>query len=172
MKLDNTVVTSGQRIGVGGTGQPGEKVTLERSVSGSSYAAATTYTVDSTGHFAGAVTAVNTGTYRVRGATGLVSSVATVVAKSKMSMAATRVAKRKYKLHGTVSPANALQVVKVYYKKSNGSYGLLGSVKTSAKGAWSYTHKYSATKRFPFKVVASATDKNASNYRTLTVSVH
>ena len=172
LKLDHTLVTSGQRVSVGGTGQPGEKVTLERSIAGSSYAAATTYTVDSAGHFTGAVTAVNTGTYRVRGATGLVSSVATVVAKSKMSMAATRVAKRKYTLHGTVSPARALQVVKVYYKKSNGSYGLLGSVRTSAKGAWSFTHKYSATKRFAFKAVASATDRNASSHRTLSVSVH
>ena len=98
------MVTSGQRVSVGGTGQPGEKVTLERSIAGSSYAAATTYTVDSAGDFTGAVRAVNTGTYRVRGATGLVSSVATVVAKSKMSIAATRVAKRKYTLHGTVPP--------------------------------------------------------------------
>jgi CRISPR/Cas system type I-B associated protein Csh2 (Cas7 group RAMP superfamily) len=89
-----------------------------------------------------------------------------------MTMSASRVAKRKYTLSGSVLPVKSLQVVKVYYKKASGAFGLLGSVKTNAKGKWAFTHTYSATKKFTFKAVAAATEKNASNYRTLTVSVH
>ncbi|CAN5572404.1 hypothetical protein BH10ACT10_BH10ACT10_00030 [soil metagenome] len=170
LTASKTVASYGDRITFTGTGQPGETVRISRTITGDS-AGGVSAVVDGTGRYTASILTTASAVYQAKGATGLSSPTVFLPAKSKMSMAATRVAKRKYTLHGTVSPARALQVVKVYYQKSSGTYGLLGSVKTSAKGSWSYTHTYSATKKFTFKAVASATERNASNYRTMTVSV-
>ncbi|MEO5711641.1 MAG: proprotein convertase P-domain-containing protein [Nocardioidaceae bacterium] len=171
LTTSTTVAVYGDRITFTGTGQPGETVRITRTITGDS-AGGVTAVVDGTGRYTASILTTSSAVYQAKGATGLSGPTVFVSAKSKMRLAATRVAKRKYTLHGTVSPAKALQVVKVYYKKSSGAYGLLGSMKTSAKGAWTYTHTYSATKKFTFKAVAAATEKNASNYRTLSVSVH
>jgi subtilisin-like proprotein convertase family protein len=171
LAVSGTTVVSGDRLSVSGVGQPGEEVTLDRSVAGGAYVAGTTFTADLTGRYAGTVRAVNTASYRTRGATGLVSNAVTVVARSRMTMGSDRVARRKYTLRGSVLPALTGQRVKLYSRKANGSYRLLASVPTKATGRWSFTHRYAATKTFVFKAVARATDRNAANARTLRVSV-
>lgn len=171
LTASTTVAVYGDRITFTGTGQPGETVRISRTITGDS-AGGVTAVVDGTGRYSASILTTSSAVYQAKGATGLSGPTVFVSAKSKMRLAATRVAKRRYTLHGTVSPAKSLQVVKVYYQKSSGAYGLLGSMKTSAKGTWTYTHTYSATRKFTFRAVAAATEKNASNYRTLSVSVH
>ena len=167
---DHSVV-SGDSVRFSGIGQPGERVTLDRSVVGHAYRAVTTFTVDSTGHYTGTAHAVNTAVYRVHGATGLVSGATTVVAKSAMTLGADRVARRKYELHGRVLPARAGQLVKLSAKRVGGSFFSLGQVKADKSGRWSSTEKLGAKRKFVFRAVAAATDRNATNTKTLTVSV-
>jgi hypothetical protein len=154
-----------------GVGQPGEKVTLDRSVIGHAYRAVKTFTVDPTGHYTGTVDAENTAAYRVHGATGLLSGTTTVVARSAMTLGADRVARRTYELHGRVLPARTGQLVKLSAKRIGGSFFSLGRVKVDKSGRWSSTEKLGAKRKFMFRAVAAATDRNATNTKMLTVSV-
>jgi subtilisin-like proprotein convertase family protein len=169
---NRTTATAGDTLMFRGSGQAGERVYLERSVAGGAYVPVVSNTVAPQGVYLISVKATNTASYRVRGATSLVSPGVLVTVTSKTSMAAKRVSLRKYTLYGTVSPVKANLPVKVYSKKSNGAYAYLGTARTGSTGRWSYTRRYSASKTMVFKAAVPATDRNAAGFTLLRVSVH
>ena len=167
-----STLVAGQTLTLSGIATPGSRLTVQRALPGGSYAALSTLTVPSSGSWTKAISGVrSTATYRAVLGTGEMSPGRKVTAKNKMTMTASRTAKRTYRYSGTVYPGVANQVVKVYQRAANGSYGLLSSVRTDSSGRWSYTRKFSSSATYTLKAVSTATPLNASNELVLPVAV-
>lgn len=163
-------VISGTHVLLSGQAPASKKITLQRKLPGGSYVSIATVTSTSYGHFAFAVPAMHTAYYRVRAATGALSTAVKVSALDRVTLVAARTSARHYRLSGKVRPAVKGQLVKLYAAKNGGTYALLAKVYTNKYGNWTFAHAYKATS-YTFKAVASSTAYNVGNKILLTVRV-
>jgi hypothetical protein len=163
-------VISGTHVLLSGQAPASKKVTLQRKLPGGAFVSIATVTSTNYGHYAFAVPAMHTAYYRVRAASGAVSTVVKVVALDRMTLRATRTSARHYTLSGKVLPAVKGQLVKLYAAKNSGTYVLLAKVHVDKFGRWAFAHAFKATS-YTFKAVASSTAYNLGNSTLLTVRV-
>jgi hypothetical protein len=163
-------LTSGQRLTVTGLARPGSKVTLERSLPGQAFRTLATLTASSSGRYSYSYVASSTATFRARTGGGPPSDAQTAEVASRVTSAARRNAARTYTLSGSVSPAVANQLVRVYQKSGN-SYTLIGSDRTDSRGRWTTRHHYASSRTYTLKAVAAATRSNVAGEVVRNVAV-
>lgn len=166
-----TRVISGTHVLLSGQGPASQHVTLQRELPGGRFVSIATVTTTNFGHYAFTVPAGHTAYYRVRAASGALSTTVKVVALDRMSITAIRNAARHYTLSGKALPAAKGQLVKLYAKKNGGSFALLTKVYTNKYGHWTFTHVYNNA-TYTFKAVAANVPLNAGNSITLKTLIH
>ncbi|MCW2866470.1 MAG: Mannan endo,4-beta-mannosidase Cellulase [Marmoricola sp.] len=149
-------LVAGQRLTLSGLARPGSRVTLERALAGASYRRLAAVTAGPTGAYAVRVSPTATATYRARMGGAAPSDAATVPVASRVSTAATRTGTRTYRLHGTVFPAVARQLVTVR-SRTTGAYSTLGTARTDRRGRWSLRHRFPTRATYAIQATAAAT---------------
>lgn len=154
--------TAGQGLTLSGLGKPGLNVMVQRQLPGGSWLEVKDVTVTSASTWSWTTAVTSSARYRVRYVDDLpASDEVGVTVATKVSLGATRVAKRTYSLHGGVYPVASRQLVKVYVK-SGSHYVYLGSDRTDSRGRWSYRKRFGSTKTYTLKALASATTRTAA----------
>ncbi len=163
-------LVSGQRLTLAGLAKPGARVTVERALPGRGWRVLGRVTASRAGSYSVPVVATRTASYRSR--VGSAASDALVVAvASRVTTTATRVATRTYRLHGSVRPAAARQLVAVYAGPAGSPLTRIGSDRTDRRGAWSLRHRFPSGGTWAVKVVSAATRATTAGTRTTSVTV-
>jgi subtilisin-like proprotein convertase family protein len=171
LSVSKTSAVAGDALVIRGTGLPNETLRIEKTVLGSYATKDLVVTADANGAFQVTTRADRSSTYQVVTSAGLLSPWTNVKVAWKTTMAAKRVSARKYKFYGTLAPVTAGVPVKISYKKSNGAYAQLGTVRTGSTGKWAFTKRFSASKTMVFKASVAATTSNTAGSKLLTVKV-
>ncbi len=90
---------------------------------------------------------------------------------SRVTTTATRVSSGTYRLHGSVRPAAARQLVTVYAAPAGSPLARIGSDRTDRRGAWSLRHHFPRGGTWTVKVVSAATRATTAGTRTTSVAV-
>ncbi|WP_460816904.1 fibronectin type III domain-containing protein [Nocardioides korecus] len=148
----------GQRLGFTGLAKPGSRVAVERALPGGPFRTLATVTASSTGSFrVPASTPTSSASYRARTVGGQPGDAGIVSVASRVTAAATRVGTRTYRLHGSIAPARANQLVTVSAVKGSGSSRRIGTARTDRSGSWNLRYRFPSTGTWTVTAVSAAT---------------
>jgi hypothetical protein len=153
--------TAGQSLTLSGDARPGLTVLVERKLPGGDWDEVKEVATIGAGTWSWTSKVTSTARYRARYDNSAPSAEVGVTVATKVTLGATRVAKRTYSLRGAVYPVASSQLVKVY-AKSGTRYVYLGSDRTDSRGRWSYRKRFASRKTYTLKAVAYATTRNAA----------